>query len=131
MKKRIYNRLSKDEKERIEKAIKNFFKKQKDIDAYIIFGSFANRSYFRDIDIAIYAIPKLNFDEQLRLSGIIEMELEIAIDLVQIQDLNPCFRFKILKNGIPIIKNVFHHYLIAQSYSECMDFNIAIKKVRK
>ncbi len=53
MKKRIYNRLSKDEKERIEKAIKNFFKKQKDIDAYIIFGSFANRSYFRDIDIAI------------------------------------------------------------------------------
>ena len=118
-------------KDKIIDKIKNILTKEKRIKVAYIFGSFINRNKFRDIDIAIYAIPELNFDEQLMLGSVIEMELEIAIDLVQIQDLNPCFRFKILKNGIPIIKNVFHHYLIAQSYSECMDFSIAIKKVRK
>ena len=42
-----YNKLSKKEKAKIEKIIEEFFQKQKDVDAYIIFGSFVNRNYFR------------------------------------------------------------------------------------
>ena len=46
-----YNKLSKKEKAKIEKIIEEFFNQQKDVDAYIIFGSFVNRNYFRDIAI--------------------------------------------------------------------------------
>ncbi|MEA2054695.1 MAG: hypothetical protein U9O96_06255, partial [Candidatus Thermoplasmatota archaeon] len=79
---------------------------------------------------AIYAIPQLNFEELLRLGVIFELEVGIAVDLVQLQDLDPFFKLKVLRKGLPLIKNDLHHYLVAQTYSECLDFNISLEKAK-
>lgn len=125
----IYYELKKEEKEKIADKIKSILIREKKIKAAYIFGSFIRRNKIRDIDIAVYAAPKLNLNEQLRLENAIEMEIKIAVHLVQFQDLNPSFKLKIVKKGLPI-KNGFHHYLFALSYSEFLDFDISLKEAK-
>ena len=126
----VYYGFSKSEKGKIINKLKAILMKEKKIKMAYVFGSFTRRGRVRDIDIAIYSTPRLNLDELLRLGSIIEMKAKVAIDLVQLQDLDPSFKLKILRNGLPIIKNDLHHYLVAQAYSECLDFNISMEKAK-
>jgi len=127
----VYYGFSKSEKGEIIDKLKAILMKEKKIKMAYVFGSFTRRDRVRDIDIAIYATPRLNLDELLRLGSIIEMKAKVAIDLVQLQDLNPFFRLKIIRNGLSIIKNELHYYLLAQTYSECLDFNISMEKAKE
>jgi len=69
----------------------------------IVFGSFVDLESFRDIDLAIYSRNEsLNY--LARLGARLELELEIPIDVVPLKDLEPRFRWKILRKGIIIVE---------------------------
>ncbi|MEA2055151.1 MAG: hypothetical protein U9O96_08645, partial [Candidatus Thermoplasmatota archaeon] len=123
----VYYGFGKSDKDRITNKFKTILMTEKKIKTAYVFGSFTRRDRIRDIDIAIYAIPQLNFEELLRLGVIFELEVGIAVDLVQLQYLDPFFKLKVLRKGLPLIKNDLHHYLVAQTYSECLDFNISLE----
>lgn len=124
-----YYELDKGEKDRILSELKSTLSKN-GIKLGYIFGSFLRRKKVRDIDIAIYAEPKLGFDQLLSLGATIELELGLPIDLLQLQDLDPRLKLKILAKSLPIIKNRLHHYLLARAYSEWVDFKICIRETK-
>jgi predicted nucleotidyltransferase len=122
----IYYTLDEEEKERLVEKLKSLLANERVALAYL-FGSVTRRSRVRDIDLAVYTIPLLSFREFLRLGTRVELKLGIPIDLVQLQDMNPAFRLKILRHGLPlIIDRQLHHRLISQSFSELMDFKISM-----
>ncbi|MFB0561210.1 MAG: nucleotidyltransferase family protein [Candidatus Lokiarchaeia archaeon] len=122
----IYYTLDEEEKERLVEKLKSLLANERVALAYL-FGSVTRRSRVRDIDLAVYTIPPLSFREFLRLGTRVELKLGIPIDLVQLQDMNPAFRLKILRHGLPlIIDRQLHHRLISQSFSELMDFKISM-----
>lgn len=124
--------LKLDEKRRkwVVSRVKDFFKKKKRIKLVFWFGSSLSREYARDIDIAIYAVPRLEFDELLKLGSELEFELKIPVDLVQLSDLNPAFRLKILQHGKPILDNGFGKRLIPLAYSELCDLKLSKKSFK-
>lgn len=121
---KYYTINEKEEKELIKK-LKALLLDSKVILAYL-FGSITRRKIIRDIDIIIYTAPPLHFQEVLQLGNKIELVLKIPGDLVQLQDIDPAFKFNVLRNGIPIIINrQLHHRLISQAFSEELDFKFA------
>ncbi|MEM2915340.1 MAG: nucleotidyltransferase domain-containing protein, partial [Candidatus Bathyarchaeia archaeon] len=97
-----------------------------------LFGSITRRNRVRDIDVAIYAAPILEFEEFLKLGAKLELELKIPLDLVQIQELKPTFRYKILRFGQPIIikDKKLHNSLISQALSEINALKIMKKQIQ-
>ena len=95
------------------------------------FGSSTRRSKVRDIDIAVYAYPALTFDLLLDLNAQIELAVRIPVDLVQLQDVNPSLRLRILIQGLPLVmKNrILHYALLAQAFSELQDFRMRLRFV--
>ena len=61
-------------------------------------------------------IIKLNVNvEQMLRSGVI-----------QLQDIDPAFRLKVLREGIPLkMENDMHYALISQAFSELQDLKIS------
>jgi predicted nucleotidyltransferase len=109
---------------------KGFFEEDSRIELAYIFGSFTRRSEIRDMDIAVYATPALTFDSLLDLNARIELILRIPVDLVQLQDVSPLLKQKILMHGVHLVmKNkVMHHVLLSQAFSEFQDFMIQTKR---
>ncbi len=118
-----YHKLSEGEKREVLQKLQEIFQKEDNIKLAYIFGSLVRRNAFRDIDIAVYAVPALTFDELLELGTKVELEIDFQVDLVQLQDLNPRLRSKVLMEGKPIIirNHELHHRLISQSISEVQD----------
>jgi predicted nucleotidyltransferase len=119
-----YYRLNEETKEEILKKIIETIQNNDKIKLAYVFGSFIRRNTFRDIDIAIYAVPQLTFEEFLKLGTEIELKTGIQIDLLQLQDLNPKLKLKILTKGKPLIikSNELHNRVISQSISEIQDY---------
>lgn len=95
-----------------------------------VFGSFTRRASVRDVDVAVYAAPPLSFDELLDLGAKIELELGIPVDLVQLSDLSPKFRYKLLRHGLPVVEKHRHlkYSLMDQALSEFDDL-VALRKL--
>ena len=118
-----YSRVEGERKREILEKLKHILEEDNRIVLAYIFGSFIRRKAIRDIDIAIYAIPALTFDSLLDLNARIELILRIPIDLVQLQDVSPSLKQKILMHGlILVMKNrIMHHSLLSQAFSEFKD----------
>jgi|YelNatPaOPRAMG01_1025707.scaffolds.fasta_scaffold49165_3 predicted nucleotidyltransferase len=127
-----YYRLSEKDKAEALQKLEGIFREEDKIRLAYVFGSFIRRNAFRDIDIAVYSTPSLTFKEFLELEAKIELELGFQVDLVQLQDLNPKLRLKILIEGKPIVikSNELHSRLISQSASEIQDHEISKTHVR-
>ena len=81
----------------------------------------------RDIDVAVYAVPAFSFSELVKLNMNVEQMLRISVDVIQLQDIDPAFRLKVLKVGIPLkMKNDTHYTLISQAFSELQDLKISM-----
>ncbi len=123
----VYYKLNSEEKRALLDSLKIILEKEDSVKLCYIFGSFTRREHIRDIYIAIYAMPYLPFNEFLSLGTKIEIQLGIPVDLLQLQDIDPNLRFKILIEGIPVLikDEKLHNNLISQAFSELQDQKIS------
>ena len=121
-----YYRFKKEEKEEILRRLKEYFEREERIKLAYIFGGFTRRNVVRDIDVAVYAVPAFSFSELVKLNVKVEQMLCISVDVIQLQDIDPAFRLKVLREGIPLkMKNDMHYALISQAFSELQDLKIS------
>ena len=108
------------------RRLKEFFGREERIKLAYIFGSFTRRDVVRDIDVAVYAAPAFSFSELVKLNVNVEQMLRISVDVIQLQDIDPAFRLKVLREGIPLkMENDMHYALISQAFSELQDLKIS------
>jgi len=98
-----YYKLAEREKGDVIKRVTSMLNADERVKLACVFGSFTRKDSLRDIDLAVYATPPLSFDELLSLGARIELELNLPVDLVQLQDLDPAFRLKVLRHASPIL----------------------------
>ena len=117
----------------IESAVVEQLSSNPRIQIVVLFGSVLGRDYVRDVDVAIQGVPPFNFEELLKIGTDLEIRLRVPVDLVQLTDLNPDFRLRILLDGKPLlIKNSeLYHSLVGASVSEREDFQITLREVLK
>ena len=121
-----YYRFKKEEKEDILHKLREFFEREERIKLVYIFGGFTRRNEVRDIDVAVYAVPAFSFSELVKLNVNVEQMLRISVDVIQLQDIDPAFRLKVLRGGMPLkMKNEMHYALISQAFSELQDLKIS------
>ena len=121
-----YYKFKKKEKEDILRRLKEYFEREERIKLAYIFGGFTRRNVVRDIDVAVYAVPAFSFSELVKLNVNVEHMLRISVDVIQLQDIDPAFRLKVLKGGVPLkMKNEMHYALISQAFSELQDLKIS------
>lgn len=122
-----YQKLTDSERDKKIESLKSCFEKNDRIRLAYVFGSFIRRNKVRDLDVAIYAAPPLEFDEFLKFGARIEQEIKMPVDLVQIRDLSSAFRYKVIKYGQPIVlkDRKLHNILKAQALSELSSVQIA------
>ena len=110
-------------------SVKSMLLAHKQVKLALVFGSSLERDVARDVDLAIYACPRLSFEELLRLGTKLELAAKVPVDLVQLQDLNPSFRLKILLKGLPLVvrSELLYHRLVAAAFSELEDFKRAVE----
>ena len=122
-----YYRFKNEEKEDILHRLREFFEREERIKLAYIFGGFTRRNVVRDIDVAVYAVPAFSFSELVKLNVNVEQILRIFVDVIQLQDIDPAFRLKVLRGGIPLkMKNDMHYALILQAFSELQDLKISM-----
>ena len=96
-----------------------------------LFGGITRRRRVRDVDVAVYATPPFSLERLLLVGAELEIALGVPVDLVQLQDLDPSFRLRVLRSGIPVILDKPLHYrLISQAISEIEDIKISIRRFR-
>jgi len=115
-----YYKLTDREKEEVIERVTSMLNADERVKLAFVFGSFTRRNSLRDIDLAMYAAPPLSFDELLSLGARIELELNLPVDLVQLQDLDPAFRLKVLRDASRILMKdkQLHQRLLALASDE-------------
>ena len=63
--------------------IRKVLEKRKEVKLAFLFGSSLERKRASDVDVAIYASPKLSFKEFLELGAELEHAAKVPVDLVQ------------------------------------------------
>lgn len=94
-----FYKIGQKERTKIIKTLKESLAKEKRIKLAIIFGSLTRRKQIRDIDLCIYTVPTLDFNELLNLNAQIELDLGIPVDLVELTNLPLTLKTNILNNG--------------------------------
>ncbi len=83
--------------------LRKFFEPRKEVKIVILFGSVLRASAIRDVDVAVYMVPRPSHRELLELGTELELALGIPVDLVPLDELPPGMRYKVLTEGLPIL----------------------------
>jgi len=128
-----YYKLTDREKREVIERVRSMLEVDERVKLACVFGSFTRRDSVRDIDLAVYAAPPLSFDEFLSLGARLELELNLPVDLVQLQDLGPAFRLRILRHASRILTKdrQLHHRLLALAFDEFLKIHESISKMSK
>lgn len=121
-----YYKLTDRKKQEVIERVTSMLNVDERVKLAFVFGSFTRRESLRDIDLAVYAGPPLSFDELLSLGAKMEMELNLPFDLVQLQDLDPEFRLKVLRYASRILvkDKQLHQKLVALSFDELLSLKM-------
>jgi len=121
-----YYKLTDREKQEVIERVTSMLNADERVKLAFVFGSFTRRESLRDIDLAVYAGPLLSFDELLGLGAKMEMELNLPFDLVQLQDLDPALRLKVLRYAPRILvkDKQLHQKLVALSFDELLNLKM-------
>jgi len=121
-----YYKLTDRKKQEVIERVTSMLNADERVKLAFVFGSFTRRESLRDIDLAVYAGPPLSFDELLSLGAKMEMELNLPFDLVQLQDLDPAFRLKVLRYAPRILvkDKQLHQKLVALSFNELLNLKM-------
>ena len=122
-----------EEKEELARRLRELLAARPRVKLAFLFGSILRREKVRDVDVAIYTAPRLDFRELLRLGTELEIALGVPVDLVQLPDLGPAFRLKILLRGRPVLirDRQLYHRLVAAAFSELQDLRIALRTAKE
>ncbi len=122
-----YFKLTEKERLKIKRVISKVIKKNSKIKTAIIFGSFINRKYFRDIDIAV--IGKLTFDQRMNLETELSKKTGFEIEIKSFPSLDKIpesFKFSIFQGEIikkskdVNFENYMHNFTL--SYIDFLEF---------
>ncbi len=93
--------LSREEKDRVLKKLRELLSKHTEIVLAIAFGSFLKDYPFRDIDIAIYVVGNSDaLDLKFELEEELEESVGYSIDVTVLNDAPPWFVKKVLREGL-------------------------------
>ena len=114
------------EKQKIVNTLKKELSELEEVKVAILFGSILRDSHVRDIDVAVYTVPKFTLKRLLLLASKLEEKLNIPVDLVPLDELSPKMQYNILCNGEPIIvrDKMLYEGLIAQALGQIHDMKI-------
>jgi len=117
-----YYKLTGREKAEVIERVKSMLGVDERVKLAYVFGSFTRRDSLRDVDLAVYATPPLSFDELLSLGARMELDLNLPVDLVQLQDLDPAFRLRVLRHASWILMKdkQLRERLVALAFDECV-----------
>lgn len=121
-----YYKLTDREKQEVIERVTSMLNADDRVKLAFVFGSFTRRESFRDIDLAVYSGPTLSFDELLSLGARMELELNLPFDLVQLEELDPAFRLKVLRYASRILvkDKQLHQKLVALSFDELLNLKM-------
>jgi len=122
---KVYKKLSEEEKKKILRKLEKYFRKFRFVKGIIVFGSFVERSYFRDIDIVLLTGGKINEERILEMIVELEKEIGIEVDIKVWEELPLSFKFEVLKKGKPIfVPKHFEkeRWLIVKEYFDFLPF---------
>ena len=95
-----YIKLSAKEKGKLLKNLKSRLRSNDEIMFAYVHGSFIEREFFRDIDVALWLkTPHMAFNYTVDLSSKLEMELGIPIDIQVLNEAPLPFKFHVFTNG--------------------------------
>jgi len=124
----FYRFKRKEKREIIDKA-RTILAEENRILVAVVFGSLTKRNTVRDIDLGVYSVPTLSFNDLLDLNGEIERDLGFPVDLVELTHLSPDFRLKVLRNGILVKgERTMLYRLAEQAFSELMSLKNKARK---
>ena len=126
----VYHRLTDVKRREVVKRLRGLLENKVSVKLAYVFGSFTRRRSVRDVDVAVYTVPPLTFDEFLELGAELEIALRMPVDVAQIRSLDPAFRLKILREGLPLVvgSTDLHNGLLAQAFSELRDYEIEMTR---
>jgi predicted nucleotidyltransferase len=112
---------------------KSILEKNPKIIIAVIFGSATMKKLVRDIDIGYIAIPKLSFEEYVRISTEIEEKIGIPVDFIPLDEASPLLRYIALSKGIKIIvkDNVLFYNYLSEALMELNDLDIKWRIVKE
>jgi predicted nucleotidyltransferase len=112
---------------------KSVLEKNPKIIIAVIFGSATMKKLVRDIDIGYIAIPKLSFEEYVRISTEIEEKIGIPVDFIPLDEASPLLRYIALSKGIKIIvkDNVLFYNYLSEALMELNDLDIKWRIVKE
>jgi len=113
-------RLGPQEKEVLIKKLRDELSKRREVVLAVVFGSFLKDYPFRDIDVAVYAVPlEDSLDYKLRLEDELEKVIGYPIDIAVLNEAPPWFVKKVLEEGRPIV--VKQPLLLEKLYLKAVD----------
>lgn len=114
-----YYCLTPREKEALLERVKGFLGGQEDVLLAVVFGSFNELDYFRDLDVAVY-LPKPSLSRVLQLADELERETGVPVDVVPLTELPPRFRLYVLTRGRVILEKRpgLYEALVSQAADE-------------
>jgi len=99
----------------------------------VVYGSFVRRSFFRDLDVAVYTGGLA--EDPLRLEATLCAELTEAlglpVDARVIDEAPPWFKLKVLEEGVVIYekKRGARYLMLKEAIGEKQDLTIKLKTV--
>ncbi len=70
----------------------------------VLFGSILRRRFVRDVDVAVYAAPRLDLPEILELEGGLEGAVGVPVDLTPLERAAPEVRLVALYDGLLLVQ---------------------------
>ena len=109
--------------------LKQILERDSRIKIAVIFGSILYEGPVRDIDVAVYSNPPLSLKEVLLLSDELERAINVPVDLVPLDRVDPRLQYRILMEGLPIVvrdKNLYDK-LILLALGQIQDMEIKLR----
>jgi len=109
--------------------LKQILERNSRIKIAVIFGSILYGGPVRDIDVAVYSSPPLSLKEILLLSDELERAINVPVDLVPLDRVDPRLQYRILMEGLPIIVRDENLYdkLILLALGQIQDMEIKLR----
>ncbi len=109
--------------------LKQILERDSRIKIAVIFGSILYEGPVRDIDVAVYSNPPLSLKEVLLLSDELERAINVPVDLVPLDRVDPRLQYRILMEGLPIVvkdRNLYDK-LVLLALGQIQDMEIKLR----
>jgi predicted nucleotidyltransferase len=99
----------------------------------VLFGSVLRRRFVRDIDVVVYFRSEESLRDITHLTGMLEDELGLPVDVVPLRRTPPKLKLKALLDGVRLIvrDNKLYWMLVSQAFSETSDMELKLDEISR